>query len=296
MRSWPAFVSFILGIIPVLLLASIIAVLIWKAWPTMTRVGFDELFSMEYSYVFGRGYYIFGLLPAIIGTIFITCVALAIALPISLAIAVYASEYAIGFVGRALRAILGTLAGIPPIVYGLTAIIFLRLFLEPSFAPHVNNPVIGGIVLSLLIIPFMAPLIDEAIRNVPNTLKEASLALGAGRWHTMTHTILPNAMYGIIAATALGCLKAVGDLMIVAYACGREPQIPTPWWDVFQNALVPLTTTAGALSGALVTAYPCKGFSCSTAYFTGLLLLVMALIVLGIATLLQHWFKKKYVE
>jgi phosphate transport system permease protein len=140
----------------------------------------------------------------------------------------------------------------------------------------------------------MAPLIDEAIRNVPKALKEASIALGAGKWYTITHTILPNAMYGIIAATALGCLKAVGDLMVVAYACGREPQIPEPWWDVFQNALVPLTTTAGSLSGALIISYPCQGYSCSAAYFSGILLLVMALIVLGMASLLQGWFRKRY--
>jgi phosphate transport system permease protein len=154
--------------------------------------------------------------------------------------------------------------------------------------------VLGGVMLALLIIPFMAPLIDEAIRNVPHSLKEASLALGAGKWHTINKTILPIATPGIITATALGCLKAMGDLMVVAYACGRESMIPEPWWDLGQNALVPLTTTAGALSGALLPAYPCQGFSCSTAYFTGLLLLIMALIVLGITTFFQTWFKKRY--
>ncbi len=296
-RSWPTAVSLLLGLVPVLLLISVVAVLVWKSWPAMASVGFDELFSFDYSYIYGGApAYKFGMLLPIISTLFITITALVIALPISLAIAVYASEYAAGFIGRALRAILGTLAGIPPIVYGITAAVFFRVFLDPSLAPHSTNPVLGAMILALLVIPFMAPLIDEAIRNVPSTLKEASLALGAGRWHTVLHTILPNAMYGIIAAAALGCLKAVGDLMVVALAVGKEPQIPTPWWDVFQYSLVPLTTTAGALSGALEVAYPCQGYSCSVAYFSSILLLAMALVVLGLASWLQRWFRKRYTQ
>ena len=294
MRSWPVALSLVLGIIPVLLLALIVGGLLWNSWHAIEGVGFAELFSLEYSYIFGRGQYMYGLLPAIIGTLVVTFIAIAIAFPISLAIAIFAAEYALGFIGKVLRGILGTLSGIPPVLYGLTAFLFYDLLLMPSFTPHAKSPLLGGIVLSLLIIPFMAPLMDEAIRNVPLRLKEASLALGAGRWYTLTNTILPNAMPGIIAATGLGCLKAMGDLMVVAYACGREPSIPSPWWDLLQNALVPVTTTAGALSGALLPAYPCEGFSCATAYFTGLLLLIMALVVLGITTVLQKWFQRRY--
>jgi phosphate transport system permease protein len=294
MKSWPAYLSLILGIIPVLLLAAVIIVMFWNSWHTISRLGLEELFSADFSYITTDARYQFGLLPAITGTIVVSGVSLIIALPVSLAIAVYASEYSSGGVGRALRGILGTLSGIPPIVYGLMAFMFYILFLQPAFVGYEKNAVLGGIMVSLLIIPFMAPLIDEAIRNVPANLKEASIALGATRWYTVTKTILPNAMHGIIAATALGCLKGMGDLMVVAYATGLNPNFPSPPWAIFTNTLAPLTKTAGLLSGAILPAYGCNGFACSTAYFSGILLLVMALIVLGIATLLQRWFKKRY--
>jgi phosphate transport system permease protein len=294
MKSWPVYVSLILGIIPVLLLAAVVIVMFWNSWHVLSKLGLEELFSFDFSYITTDARYQFGLLPAILGTLVVTGISLIIALPVSLAIAVYASEYAAGGVGRALRGILGTLSGIPPIIYGLMAFMFYILFLHPAFFGYEKNTVLGGIMLSLLIIPFMAPLIDEAIRNVPANLKEASIALGATRWYTITKTILPNAMPGIIAATSLGCLKGMGDLMVVAYATGLNPGLPTPPWALFSNALAPLTKTAGLLSGAILPAYGCSGFACSTAYFSGLVLLVMALIVLGIATILQRWFKKRY--
>lgn len=294
MKSWPAYISLILGIIPVLLLAAVVIVMFWNSWDAISRLGLQELFSSDFSYITTDARFQFGLLPAITGTIIVTGVALIIALPISLAIAIYASEYASGGVGRALRGVLGTLSGIPPIVYGLMAFMFYVLFLHPAFFGYEKNAILGGIMLSLLIIPFMAPLIDEAIRNVPSHLKEASMALGATKWYTVTKTVLPNAMPGIIAATSLGCLKGLGDLMVVAYATGLNPNFPDPPLAIFSNTLAPLTKTAGILSGAILPAYSCQGFACSTAYFSGVLLLIMAIIVLVIATVLQRWFKKRY--
>ncbi len=309
-RSWPRALSFMLGIIPVLLLLLVIGVAVWFSSLTFYRVGWGELFSFYYQNYRQGGWWEFGLLPSIMGTLYVVLLALAISLPVSLAIAVYASEYASGAVGRVLRTILGTLAGIPPIIYGLTSFIFLGFFVSPSFtrvktvvdlaAPPLHpildqqkSAILGGIMLALMIIPFMAPLIDEAIRNVPARLKEASLALGAGKWHTIGHIILPHALPGIIGACALGCFKAMGDLIIVAFTCRSNGQLPQPWWDV--SNLSPLTGTIGWLSGILYPALLGKNdLTLSVSYFSTLVLLGMALIVLGLATLLQRWFRKKY--
>lgn len=311
MRSWPKVFSFTIGMIPVLLLAVVVSILVWKSTFIFYRgVTLGELFSFNFHTYRYDGYYEFGLMPSIIATCMVVLGALAIALPVSLAIAIYACEYAAGAIGKALRAILGTLAGIPPIVYALTAFLFFNLLITPSFArestvvvqatisgmqlaQNWRNPLLGMIVLALLIIPFMAPLIDEAIRNVPSSLKEASLALGAGRWYTLTNVIIPVAMPGIIAACALGCLKAMGDLMIVAFTCFTHGSWPDSLWDIMRMS--PLTGTIGQLSFVLdPVLVEIEGLPLAVSYFGALLLLVMALIVLGIATWLQRWFRKRY--
>ena len=90
-----------------------------------------------------------------------------------------------------------------------------------------NSVLLAGIVLALLAIPFMAPLIEDALRNVPNEPKQASLALGAGRWYTLVHITLPHALAGIVSAVRLGVLKVLGDLMIALFVVGyAAPNFP----------------------------------------------------------------------
>ncbi|MCL0034791.1 ABC transporter permease subunit, partial [Dehalococcoidia bacterium] len=318
----------ILGLVPVLALLLIVHNLVEKSLLAIDMVGLSELFSTEFrdgAFIAGPVHY--GLLPALWTTFLAVVIAVAIALPASLAIAVFASEFPSGLLGRGLRGLLGMLAGIPPIVYALTAGIFTRLFMIPKFCsgfrsvgdlaalgihpgdcpipglPPINpgmlpwaqgtpnSILLGGFVLALLVIPFMAPFIDDALRNVPFELKEASLSLGANRWHTLKKVTLPLALPGIISATAVGALKATGDVMIALLVIGRAaPGLPTPLWDVLEVS-APLTSIGPTLvrDTAPVTHAP-------VAHFAGLLLLVIAFAIMGVATLLQRRLRRRYCE
>jgi len=192
--------------------------------------------------------------------------ALALALPISLAMAVLAAEFAPSRIGQAMRALLGLMSGIPPIIYALMAIVFVAPFMIPSSPatsrtptciprrsrprpPTRRRPTCRGtpgrspgvraaatIACSspafcwpLLAIPFMAPLIEDALRNVPVEPKQASLALGASRWYTLVHITLPHALSGIVSAVRLGMLKVLGELMIALFVVGyAAPRFPGP--------------------------------------------------------------------
>jgi phosphate transport system permease protein len=305
-----------LALIPVVVFGFIVAHLLVESVPAVQDVGLGELFSTEFAGGFTSTERAYGLLPAIWGTLLAVMIAVGIALPVSLAMAVFASEFTFGFLGRGIRGLLWILSGIPPILYALMAIVFVELFMIPNFAgqgleqippPGMdwwnhgalptakfggNSTLMGGIVLAMLVIPFMAPMMDDAIRNVPLELKEASLGLGANRWHTLRKVTLPSAISGIMSATALGSLKSMGDVLIVAWVIGLESGLPSPGWDIFERT-APLTATGAGLGGGFEFAGSCGGTDCSVAYLTCLMLLVMAIAVLIVLTLLERRFKRR---
>ena len=329
MRSWPKVTSLILSLIPLCLMAFIVISIVHHSIPAMNEVGLGELFSTQYSSVFTTGENIYGLIPAIWGTVLVVLIAILIALPVSLAMAVFSSELSPGFAGGIMRGILGILSGIPPIVYALGAVVFVEVIMIPKFCGgftfHTLNPaelgispedwpppglpwsagalpwskvggnstLLGGFMFALLTIPFMAPLIDDAIRNVPADLKEASSALGASRWHTLKKVVLPLSLPGIISAIALGALKAIGDVMIACYVIAWESGMPNPLWDVLQR-IAPLTSTGAGLLGGFGSGATCSGVECSVGYFTALILLIMAFIIIGVTTFLQRRFKRSF--
>jgi phosphate transport system permease protein len=161
--------------------------------------------------------------------------------------------------------------------------------------PLNGSTLLGGIVLALLIIPFMTPLILDAIRNIPQNQKEASLALGATRWFTLRRIILPSAAPGIIAAVSLGLLKACGDVVISAWTIGfvKDNGLPNPLWDIFERN-APLTSTGAGLVGGLYGAVAQPGPTASAANFAALLLLVFAFAIMGIANLTRKWLSRRY--
>jgi phosphate transport system permease protein len=281
-----------------------------------------DLFSTTFSGRFSPGFTLltgkYGLIPAIWGTFMVIIVAMAIAVPVSLAIAIFSSEFRLGFLGRAMGWILGILAGIPPIIYALMSAVFAEAFMIPKFCrdakvlptdlvpahmtwynagtlPTEDSTLLGGIMLALLVIPFMAPLTYDALRNVPKEFKEASLALGAGRWHTLWKVGIPAALAGIVSAITLGTLKALGDVLIVGLVIGFESGMPNPLVDVFER-IAPLSSTGAGLAGGFTSGGgpSCSGHQCSVAYFTGLLLLVLAVAIMLAATVLQRRLRKRF--
>jgi phosphate transport system permease protein len=308
-------VFFGLAVIPLIIFILIIINLTSGSVTAVTNVGFSKLFSPQFSGIYGSGKSLFGLLPALWGTFLVVLIAMLIAFPVSLTLAIVSSDFSFGFVSQIIRGFIGLISGIPPIVYALMSTTIAAVFIIPKFCgagipadqmpppgmtwwnpttlPYDKSVLLGGILLALLIIPFMTPLMDDAITNVPHSLKEASLSLGATRWHTLTNVTLPGAIAGISGATTLGALKAMGDVIIVGWVIGFESGLPNPLVDIFEKT-APLTSTGAGLAGGFTGSGAHNPTQLSVANFTGLLLLVMALVILGLSAYLQMKLRKRF--
>lgn len=314
LRSWPRFVSGALALIPVAAFAFIVGNLVTESYFIVAEKGLGHLLSTEYSSVYDTGRYIFGMLPALWGTVLSVLVAMAIAAPLALALALLSSEFPLGFISRSVRWVLGVLSGIPPIIYALMAIVVAQVFVQPKFCawgipetelppegmtwyeggilPHDQSTLVAGMLLAFLVLPFMAPMMDDAIRGASRELKEASLALGATRWHTMSNVVLPAALSGLTGALALGALKVIGDVIVIAFAVGYASGLPSPLLDIFEPTASLTSVGAGLL--AAFSPRASVGFSRSAGYFTGLLVFVLAIVILLLAGYLQRRLKARY--
>jgi ABC-type phosphate transport system permease subunit len=278
----------------------------------------------------------YGLVPAVWGTIEITLIAVVIALPVSLALAIVATEFPMGPLGRVVRPLLGVLSGVPPIVYAIAGAIFVTTFIAPKFAgsadfnafdptvlgvprdqwppadvpwnptafawpPNVggipSSTLLGGVLIALLVIPFMSPLIVDAMRNVPSAAREASLALGANRGYTLRRVILPIAMPGIVAAVALAVLKAFGDVLIIALAVGWQAEtLPNPIADVLERTSSLAAEGANLLGNLQASAGQyCdpKTPACVVGYTSALLLLIVAAVVVISASVIEGRLRRR---
>ncbi len=166
----------------------------------------------------------FGVLPLVLGTVLTSLIALLLAGPVGLITAVYLSEYASPRVRRVVKPTLEVLAGIPTVVYGYFALTFLTPLLQ-RFIPGLEgfNALSAGLVMGIMILPTIASLSEDALYAVPNSLRYASLALGATRFQTVWGVVVPAAMSGVSASFLLGVSRAVGETMIVAIAAGQQP-------------------------------------------------------------------------
>ncbi len=173
----------------------------------------------------------FGFFPFIMGTMWVTFVALVIALPISLLTAIYLSEYAPRFVREWSKPIIDLLAGIPSVVFGVWGILMvvpLVARLAPLFGTYSSGYCVlsGGIVLAIMVFPTIIHVSFEVFSSIPFQLREASLSLGATRWQTVKHILLRKGSQGIIAAGVLGLSRAFGETMAVLMVVGNLPIVP----------------------------------------------------------------------
>lgn len=171
----------------------------------------------------------FGILPLFIGTLKITVIAAMIGLPIGLAGAVYLSEYASPRTRNVIKPTLEVLAGIPTVVYGYFALIFITPYvLKPIFTGllgievNVFNATSAGIVVGIMIIPMVSSLSEDVLRSVPRSLREAGFALGGTRYDVSTKIVVPAALSGIIASFLLAIARAIGETMAVTIAAGLK--------------------------------------------------------------------------
>jgi phosphate transport system permease protein len=168
----------------------------------------------------------FGVLPLVAGTTLVSLIAMLVALPMGLLSAIYLSEYASPALRRVVKPVLELLAGIPTVVYGYFALLFVTPLLQ-RFLPALAgfNALSPGIVMGIMILPLVSSLAEDAMRGVPRGLREGSYALGATKMQTSLRVVVPAAFSGITAAFILAVSRAIGETMIVAIAAGQQPRL-----------------------------------------------------------------------
>jgi phosphate transport system permease protein len=178
-------------------------------------------------YIYWRpGHGMFGILPMIIGTLLVTLLSMLISVPLGILATTFLAEVAPPAMRNILRPAVELLAGIPSVVYGFVGLMVLVPFIRIHFDPPGFSLLAGGVVLAIMALPTIITISEDAIRAVPKSYKEASLALGATHWQTIRNVILPAARSGILAGVVLGSGRAIGETMAVIMVLGNNPFIP----------------------------------------------------------------------
>jgi phosphate transport system permease protein len=237
-------------------------------------VGVGEfLFGTKWTPLFSSAS--FGVLPLVAGTFATTFIGLLVAIPLGLGAAVYLSEYARPRVRKVIKPILELLAGIPTIVFGYFALTFftpefLRNFLNLDVA--IFNALAAGIIIGFLIIPIVASISEDAMRAVPQSLREGAFGLGGSKLQVSMRVVFPAALSGIVASIVLAMSRAVGETMVVLIAGGQQPQ----WGVDVGKSMETLTAFIGATAKGDV---PTGSIEYKTLFAVGMTLFVITLVL-----------------
>lgn len=280
-----AIVLFLAAFVSVATTVEIILILLRESWLFFQEVPLlDFLTGTEWTPLFEDSKY--GILPLFSGTLVTTVIALAVAIPMGTIIAIYLSEFATDRIRESVKPLLEMIAGIPTVVFGYFALLFVTPLLQrllpdmPGF-----NMLSPGIVMGIAILPLISSISEDAMRAVPNDLREGAYAMGSTRFQTALRVVLPAAISGISAAYILGISRAVGETMIVAVAAGLQPNF----------------TFNPTESAATITAYivqvsmgdlPHGSLEYQTIFAAGLVLVLMTLVL----NIVGHILRKRYRE
>ncbi len=230
----------------------------------------------------------FGILPLLTGTLLTTVIAIAVALPVGLTIAVYLNEYAPKNLTRVVKPLLEVLAAIPTVVYGFFALIVVTPFLQGIFPGMAGfNALSPGIVMGIMIIPFVSSLSEDALRAVPNSLREASYGIGSTRFQTAFKVLVPAAASGIIASVILAISRAIGETMIVAIAAGQQPRLTL-------NPMVPIETITAYIVQVSLGDVPHGSLEYKTIFAAGLMLFMLTFVLNNISFWINRRFRQQY--
>ncbi len=228
----------------------------------------------------------FGISVLLSGTLSSTAVALVVAIPLGTVIAIYLSEFADHQVREVLKPALELLSGVPTIIYGYFALLVVTPLIQMIY-PNLPtfNILSAGIVMGIMIIPYVSSLSEDAMRAVPMSLREGSYAMGATRFQTATRVVVPAAISGIASAYLLGISRAVGETMILAVAAGMQPNLSL-------NPLEPAATVTSYIVQVALGDLPHGSVGYQTIFAAGLTLLIITLAF----NLIGHWMRRKYRE
>jgi phosphate transport system permease protein len=228
----------------------------------------------------------YGIMPLVTGTITITMVALLVAIPMGTIVAIYLSEFANPVVREVVKPVLELLAGVPTVVYGYFALMLISPILQ-ALIPGMggSSMLAAGLVMGIMIIPYISSLSEDAMRAVPVSLREGSYAMGATRLHTTLNVVLPASISGISAAYILGISRAIGETMIVTIAAGGQANLTI-------NPLDPALTITAYIVMVSKGDLPHGTLEYQTIFAAGLTLVLMTLSF----NIIGHFLKKRYRE
>jgi phosphate transport system permease protein len=245
-------------------------------WDFLTDSQWTPLFSDAH----------FGITVLLSGTLTSSAVALCIAIPLGTIIAIYLSEFAGHKTREMLKPTLELLSGVPTIIYGYFALLFVTPLLQKIFPELPGfNVLSAGLVMGIMIIPYVSSLSEDAMRAVPMSLREGSYAMGATRFQTAVKVVVPAALSGIASAYILGVSRAVGETMILAVAAGMQPNLTF-------NPMEPAATITSYIVQVALGDLPHGSVGYQTIFAAGLTLMV---ITLGF-NLLGHWMRRRFRE
>jgi phosphate transport system permease protein len=228
----------------------------------------------------------FGILPLVSGTLVSSGVALAVAIPLGTIIAIYLSEFAPFKVREIAKPFLELLGGVPTIVYGYFALLFVTPLLQEIYPDLPGfNLLSAGIVMGIMIVPYVSSVAEDAMRAVPMSLREGSYAMGATRFQTAVKVVAPAATSGLAAAYILGISRAVGETMILAVAAGMQPNLT---W----NPLEPAATITAYIVQVALGDLPHGSVGYQTIFAAGLTLMLITLFF----NIIGHIMRKKFRE
>ncbi len=264
---------------------AIVTILVVESLGFFKTVSIIDFFTdTQWTPLFEDAHY--GIMPLIAGTLTTSFIALAVAIPVGTIGAIYLSEFASHKTREIVKPILELLVGVPTVVFGYFALFFVTPMLQHIFPELPGFNMLGpGIVMGVMIVPYISSVAEDAMRAVPMSMREGSYAMGATRFQTAIRVVTPAAISGIVAAYILGISRAVGETMVVAVAAGQQPNL------TFNPMESAATITAYIVQVALGD-LPHGSIGYQSIFAAGLVLMVMTL---GF-NILGHMVRKKYRE
>lgn len=273
------------ALLTILTTVGIILILLVEAVGFFREVSIvDFLTDTQWTPLFTQKSY--GILPLLSGTFLTSLIAILVALPVGLTIAIYLNEYASKKVKKILKPLLEILAVVPTVVYGFFALLIVTPFLK-SFIPGLSgfNALSPGIVMGIMIIPFVSSLSEDALSSVPNSLRQASFGMGSTKFQTAFRVMVPAASSGIIVSAILAVSRAIGETMIVAIAAGQQPRFTF-------DPTVPIETITAYIVQVSMGDVPYGTLAYKTIFAAGITLFVFTFVLNNIS----YWIKKRYEE
>ena len=278
---------FLSAFLSVLITVGIVGVLLFEAITFFGEVPFlDFITGTRWTPLFSSKQ--FGVLALVAGTTLTAAMAMVVALPLGLLSAIYLSEYAPDVVRRSVKPILEVLAGIPTVVYGYFALLFVTPILRAiSGDIAVFNALSASIVMGVMILPMVSSLSEDAMRSVPRSLREAAYALGSTKLEVSTMVVVPAALSGIVSAFILAVSRAIGETMIVTIAAGQNPHFTL-------NPFIPIETMTAFIVQVSQGDAPTGSIEFKTIFAVALLLFTITLAMNVLSQFVVSRFREEY--